>query len=183
MPQISISLTRVWDILGMLGIILGAVLILGGLGIVRFDRVHIREGRWSWIAGIAFTILGVLCLWLAGSIVFPSRGTAARGVPVILDIHSHASATTAGLLDADIRFRDGDGDANLLTYELISTSATKVQVSDDPFTIPADEQMAGAVVTIHWNCLGGGYHVKLNAIMQDQAGNRSDKSPFMLNCP
>ena len=183
MPQISINLTEPLDILGVLGIALGVVLILGGLGILRLGSVHIPEGRRSWVAGIVVAVLGVFCLWLNGSIVFAMPRTAARGVPVILDIRSHDSPTTARLLDADIHFRDDDGDANRVTYELISTTAKNVQLWDDPFTVPAEEQKAGAVVTIHWNCQSGSYVVKLNAIMEDLAGNRSNKVPFVLNCP
>ncbi len=102
---------------------------------------------------------------------------------MILGIDSHASATVAGLLDADIRFRDDDGDANLLTYELISATATRLEITGDPFTIAAEKQKTGATVTINWNCLGEGYEVRLNAIMVDQKGHRSDKAPFLLNCP
>jgi hypothetical protein len=85
-------------------------------------------------------------------------------------------------IQAQVRFNDPDGDVGLLKYELVSSSVyLGLRYGDERILIPEAEQRVGAAHRIAWACAGT-YTVTFNLVVQDTAGNQSQKVPVTFDC-
>lgn len=80
----------------------------------------------------------------------------------------------------DVYFYDAEGDANLVDFQLISTSVeiTTKEMKDISIT-PSDKQKNGSMVTGQWACGSKQYDVAVGVVIRDQAGHSSN--PFVVN--
>ena len=116
-------------------------------------------------------------------IIASSPTTTVSAIPVILSTKTERNLTANGLvIYTYIRFRDADGDSSYVTYEVVSSTISGVEIKSDPIKISRDNQIAGAIQTVSWKCLGKGYIVTLNARILDKAGNLSDPFPLTFDC-
>jgi hypothetical protein len=105
-------------------------------------------------------------------------------VPVITEIKITASEGDPPYryIQAEVRFTDPDGDVHLLKYELVnSTVSLGLRYADERILIPEAEQRVGAAHRIAWACAGT-YTVTFNLVVQDTAGNQSQKVPVTFDC-
>jgi len=107
-------------------------------------------------------------------------------VPEILDIQTTKTGNASDqIITANISFRDGDGDAYIIKYQLIDTTVKNLSnllYSDDLIPTAPDRQIAGASIPVEWSCLGQGYTVTFDVTILDNAGNQSNKFPVTFDC-
>jgi hypothetical protein len=119
------------------------------------------------------------------TVSLPVTGLSAPGgdAPVIERIQTSLSSTPIGaVIQADIRFRDPDGDAYEVAYTVVNSSIPGLVVKPEQITSSPAEQAAGTDQILEWPCLGGNDIVSLKAVILDKAGHRSNIVPFVLDC-
>lgn len=99
--------------------------------------------------------------------------------PEILDIKTRKAGLT---IYADIYFKDDEGDAYLVAYELVNSTTKDIVIRDDAIAVPANDQISGTVATVTWSCFTRGYTVTLKARIIDKADNQSDPFPVTFDC-
>lgn len=106
--------------------------------------------------------------------------------PVILEIQTDKTGTAPNrIIFANISFRDEDGDAYIIKYELSKTTIkdlSTLKYSDDLIPTSSSRQVSGATIPVQWNCAGTGYTVTFNVVILDNAGNQSNKFPVIFDC-
>lgn len=103
--------------------------------------------------------------------------------PIIDDVVLQVENNTNGkLLHQDIHFHDLNGDAYIVTYELILSTRAGIRVENDSITATSSEQKIGAIVTGTWHCKTGSYIVVLRATILDKAGNKSNPKEIEFDC-
>ncbi len=121
----------------------------------------------------------------APSAALPSTGLAGADghAPVIESIQTSLTSTSVGaVVQADIHFRDLDGDAYEIAYNVVGSSVAGVVVGPELITATPAEQVAGADQILEWSCQGTSATVSLKAVILDRAGHRSNIAPFILDC-
>jgi len=112
-----------------------------------------------------------------------ARTASGAPVPVITDITLARVKTDGGYdIEQDIFFKDAEGDAMFISFVVLGTNASHLQVSNHNIRVPADEQIKGTKVTRTWKCVTSPYFVKLRAYITDAAGNVSRPRDYTLNC-
>ena len=112
----------------------------------------------------------------------PTR-TQQSTAPVITNVQLRNDTSSGSLVIwQDIYFSDADGDANLIDYELLATTASSVTVVDGPIQISSQGQRTGALISGKWVCGGGSYSTTLRAVIRDRAGQSSNPVEYTLNC-
>ncbi len=86
------------------------------------------------------------------------------------------------VIHKDIHFRDPDGDAYLVTYQVIQSDIKHYHVEDDPITAPSDQQKQDAIVTATWQCGSKNYRITLRTYILDRAGHRSQPFDLVYDC-
>jgi hypothetical protein len=83
----------------------------------------------------------------------------------------------------DIYFKDADGDANFVDYELIRSSVERdFDIRDGHFR-PSSNQKEGTFITGTWTCGRRiNYEVTLAATIYDQAGHKSNVVEYTIKC-
>jgi len=98
-----------------------------------------------------------------------------------VNLRSEISAGSLTVLQ-DITFRDPQGDAYKLHYEIVSATTSDLQVEDGMIDISAQQQKTGVMITGRWNCGGGKYDVTLRVTVLDRKGNESNAVEYTINC-
>jgi hypothetical protein len=81
-----------------------------------------------------------------------------------------------------ITYRDPDGDATSVHYEVVETTNSDINVEDGTIEDAPDVQKAGAGLTGNWNCGDGNYTVTLEITLLDRAGNTSNPEQVTISC-
>ena len=82
-----------------------------------------------------------------------------------------------------ILFSDADGDANLVDWEVLSSTSQDVQAEDGTIEASAVVQKYGTSVTGTWECGDEEYLVVLQITVGDAAGHVSAPQQVTLHCP
>ncbi|MEE8389926.1 MAG: hypothetical protein V3S14_03895, partial [Anaerolineae bacterium] len=103
--------------------------------------------------------------------------------PVITDVVIRKSTTSSGLvLYQDIYFKDANGDASIVNYEIISSTISNLYIEDGTIDISTGRQKAGTFLTGTWECGDDVYSVVLSVTIIDRSGNHSDPYQYNLDC-
>lgn len=103
--------------------------------------------------------------------------------PVIESVTLRYDASSGSLVAfQDIAFRDPDGDAYKVHYELVHATVAGVQVADGTIDISSQQQKLGTTITGKWACGGNKYDVTLRVTILDRAGNQSNTVEYTMNC-
>jgi len=103
--------------------------------------------------------------------------------PVITDVLLARIKNESGYdIEQNIFFKDAEGDATFVSFVVLGTNASHLQVTSHNIRVPADQQMKGGVVKRTWSCVTSPYFVKLRAYVTDAAGNVSRPRDYTLNC-
>ena len=113
----------------------------------------------------------------------PTITPLANQSPVIDSVAVRFDSSSGGLLALlDVYFHDGEGDANYLDWQLISTSvAVSGTIKDSPIATSLN-QRRGSVVTGKWGCGTKQYQVTLGVAIHDQAGHVSNTVGVTFSC-
>ena len=98
---------------------------------------------------------------------------------VTVRLDSSSNALVAFL---DVYFSDGEGDANFVDFQLISTSVEKTGTIRDVSIAPSANQRRGSVVTGQWGCGTDVYDVTVGVTIRDQAGHTSNTIGVTFSC-
>ncbi|RIK29542.1 MAG: hypothetical protein DCC56_12615 [Anaerolineae bacterium] len=103
--------------------------------------------------------------------------------PVIDHVVVRPDASSGGLIIyLDVYFFDGEGDANLADFQLISASInTSGTIKDVPIA-PSANQKRGGVVTGQWSCGTKQYDIAVGVTLRDQAGHVSNSMSVNFSC-
>lgn len=103
--------------------------------------------------------------------------------PVIDRVEVRFDASSGGLIAfLDVYYYDGEGDANFVDWQLISTSITVTGTMTDRAITPNANQRRGSVVTGQWSCGTKEYDVTLGVVIHDQAGHVSNTVGVTFTC-
>lgn len=103
--------------------------------------------------------------------------------PVIDRVEVRFDSSSGSLIALlDVYYSDGEGDAILADWQLISTSIEVTGKIKDNSIVPSSNQRRGAVVTGQWNCGPKNYSVALAVTIRDRAGNSSNSVSVTFPC-
>lgn len=103
--------------------------------------------------------------------------------PVIDRVVVRMDSSSGGLIAyLDVYFYDGEGDANFVDWQLISTSVEVTGTIKDVSIAPSANQRGGSVVTGQWSCGTKIYDVALGVSIRDQAGHTSNAVSVNFSC-
>lgn len=103
-------------------------------------------------------------------------------VPVILKVVERSEGTgNTSTVYTDITFSDAVGDATAIMDTLVS-SGQGSSASDVDLHVPAEEQLAGVMVTDTWSC-GSNPRMQVETRIRDLAGNLSEPVLITISCP
>lgn len=103
--------------------------------------------------------------------------------PVIERVVVRFDSSSGGLIAyLDVYFIDGEGDANFVDFQLISTSVTTSGTIKDVSFAPSANQRRGSVVTGQWACGTKQYDVTVGVTIRDQAGHTSNTIGVTFSC-
>lgn len=103
--------------------------------------------------------------------------------PVINHVVVRFDASSGSLIAyLDVYFYDGEGDANYLDWQLISTSLNVSGTIKDSSINPSPNQRKGSVVTGQWSCGTKVYDVALGVTIRDAAGHSSNTMSVNFSC-
>lgn len=103
--------------------------------------------------------------------------------PVIDRVEVRFDSSSGSLIALlDVYYFDGEGDATLADWQLISTSIEVTGTIKDNSIAPSPSQRRGAVVTGQWNCGPKIYSVALAVTIRDQAGHASNSVSVTFPC-
>jgi len=103
--------------------------------------------------------------------------------PVIDRVVVRFDSSSGGLIAfLDVYFYDGEGDANFVDFQLISTSVTTSGSIKDISFAPSANQRGGSVVTSQWACGTKQYDVTVGVTIRDQAGHTSNTIGVTFSC-
>lgn len=92
-------------------------------------------------------------------------------------------ASSGGLIAyLDVYYYDAEGDANLVDFQLISTSVQVTGNIKDVAITPSTKQKNGSVVTGQWACGSKQYDVAIGVVIHDQAGHTSNVVGVNFSC-
>jgi hypothetical protein len=84
--------------------------------------------------------------------------------------------------DIVISYKDPDGDAQGVHYEVARTTNPDVHVDDGTVAASASQQKAGAEAVGNWSCGGGTYDVTLEITITDKKHNTSNAKQITIPC-
>lgn len=135
-----------------------------------------------WLWGEHATITGNAAV-LQEYAVPPTLTPLAVLSPVIDHVTVRFDSSSGGLVAfLDVYFYDGEGDANFLDFQLISTSVEKTGTINDVSIAPSANQRRGSVVTGQWGCGTKVYDVTVGVTIRDQAGHTSNTIGVTFSC-
>ena len=103
--------------------------------------------------------------------------------PVIKSVNVRYESTASGKIAyQDFAFQDADGDASVVHYEIVSTTAQWANVNDGPVNVSSDRQKLGATATGTWTCGKGDYEVTLRVTIIDRTGKSSNPMQYTIVC-
>lgn len=103
--------------------------------------------------------------------------------PIIDHVAVRFDSSSGGLIVyLDVYFYDGEGDANFLDLQLVSTSVAVTGKIKDVSFAPSANQRKGAVVTGQWSCGTKQYDVTVGVVITDQAGHTSNTIGVNFSC-
>lgn len=103
--------------------------------------------------------------------------------PVIDRVAVRLDSSSGGLIAfLDVYFHDGEGDANFVDWQLISTSTNVSGTIRDMSIAPSASQRGGSVVTGQWSCGTKVYDVTVGVTIRDQAGHTSNPFGVTFSC-
>lgn len=112
-----------------------------------------------------------------------ARVSAGPQAPVITDVLLARIKKDAGYdIEQNLFFKDAEGDAAFVSFVVLGTNASHLQVTNHNIRVPADQQIKGGVVRRTWSCVTSPYFVKLRSYVTDAAGNVSRPRDYTLNC-
>jgi hypothetical protein len=103
--------------------------------------------------------------------------------PVIDWVVVRFDASSGGLIAyLDVYYYDGEGDANFLDLQLISTSVEVTATLKDVPIAPSANQRRGSVVTGQWACGTKQYDMAVGVTIRDEAGHSSNTIGVTFRC-
>ncbi len=113
----------------------------------------------------------------------PTTTPLAALAPVIDRVVVRLDSSSGGLLAfLDVYYYDGEGDANFVDFQLISTSVESSGTIKDVSIAPSPNQRRGSVVTGQWACGTKQYDVAVAVTIRDQAGHASNTIGVTFSC-
>lgn len=135
-----------------------------------------------WLWGEHATITGDTAS-LQEYAVPPTTTPLAVLAPVIDRVEVRFDTSTGGLIVLlDAYYYDGEGDAILADWQLISTSIEVTGTIRDNSITPSSNQRRGSVVTGRWSCGIKTYDVVIGVTIRDQAGHSSNTIGVTFSC-
>jgi hypothetical protein len=117
--------------------------------------------------------------------VFTKTNTPLPPAPIIQSIRSWEKQENGELFAyKDIYFRDFQGDAETVVYELVSLKpdTAEILIGTDPISSNQGEQKVGTYVTVKWACGEQSYVVVLRTQILDVKGNKSNPKDITFDC-
>jgi uncharacterized protein YgiM (DUF1202 family) len=103
--------------------------------------------------------------------------------PVIDRVEVRFDSSSGGLIAfLDVYYYDGEGDAILADWQLISASIEVTGTIKDISIAPSANQRRGGVVTGSWSCGTKEYDAALAVTIRDQAGHSSNSVSVLVSC-
>jgi hypothetical protein len=103
--------------------------------------------------------------------------------PVIDRVEVRFDSSSGGLIVfLDAFYYDGEGDAILADWQLISTSIEVTGTIRDNQIAASPNQRRGSVVTGSWSCGTKSYDVAIGVTIRDQAGHSSNTVGVTFSC-
>ena len=103
--------------------------------------------------------------------------------PIIDHVAVRYDSSSGGLVVyLDVYFYDGEGDANFLDLQLVSSSVAVTGKIKDVSFAPSANQRKGAVVTGQWSCGTKQYDMTVGVVITDQAGHTSNTMGVNFSC-
>jgi hypothetical protein len=113
----------------------------------------------------------------------PTAPAQEGGPPVIESVNLREDSSSGGLgIFQDITFRDPDGDAYKVHYELVRATIADLQVADGTIDSSSQQQKQGTTITGRWSCGGLTYEVTMRVTVLDRGGNVSNAVEYTMNC-
>jgi len=101
--------------------------------------------------------------------------------PVIDRVVVRFDSSSGGLIAfLDVYFYDGEGDANFVDFQLISTSVTTSGTIKDISIAPSPNQRRGSVVTGQWACGTKQYDVTVGVTIRTRRATRATPSGLLF---
>jgi hypothetical protein len=135
-----------------------------------------------WLWGEHATITGDTAS-LQEYAVPPTTTPLAVLAPVIDRVEVRFDSSSGGLIVfLDAFYYDGEGDAILADWQLISTSIEVTGTIRDNQIAASPNQRRGSVVTGSWSCGTKSYDVAIGVTIRDQAGHSSNTVGVTFSC-
>ena len=179
------------------GISLLSAVVGGGIEVERIKIPSISP-KLRIILGIIGVVLIGIAVWMSvlpaaapatiesptpTPVVAPPEPSPQSHPPEITNVVVREDASGGSLvIYQDVFFQDHDGDAYLIDWDLVSTTASNVTLSDSYIETSPEEQIAGTFHTAKWACDGSTYTATVRGTVFDRAGNRSDPVEYTLEC-
>jgi hypothetical protein len=113
----------------------------------------------------------------------PTTTPLAALAPVIDRVAVRFDSSSGGLIAyLDVYFYDGEGDANFVDFQLISTSVETSGTIKDISFAPNANQRKGSAVTGQWACGTKQYDVTVGVTIRDAAGHSSNTVGVTFSC-
>jgi hypothetical protein len=111
----------------------------------------------------------------------PPTDTPTSHAPVIDSVYLREDSSSGNLIIyQDVSFRDEDGDAYFIDFELVSDNPNLV-TRDGPIEA-LGQQETGAIHTGTWHCGDDEYQATLQVTILDRAGNKSNTVEYTMFC-
>ncbi len=135
-----------------------------------------------WLWGEHATITGDVSA-LQEVAIPPTVTPLAALAPVIDRVVVRFDDSTGGLIAyMDVYYYDGEGDANLLDLQLVSSSIEVTGILKDVSISPSPNQRRGTVVTGQWSCGTKQYDLAVGVTIRDAAGHVSNSISVVFSC-
>lgn len=92
------------------------------------------------------------------------------------------ASSGAMIVYLEVFFRDGEGDANLANFQIVSASRAVTGGIKDVSFAPSANQRNGASVTGQWGCGSKQYDMAVVVTVRDQAGHTSNSYGVNFSC-
>ncbi|MCC6300978.1 MAG: hypothetical protein IT314_16950 [Anaerolineales bacterium] len=113
----------------------------------------------------------------------PTTTPLAALAPVIDHVTVRFDGSSGGvIMYLDVYYFDGEGDANLADFQLISASIDTSGTIKDVSFAPNANQRRGSVVTGQWSCGTKQYNVAVGVTIRDAAGHSSNIIAVNFSC-
>ena len=127
-----------------------------------------------------FVIILALVLFLL-TLSTAAFGQSSPEAPVIDRVEVFQDANDSAVILQRIYFRDPDSNANLVDFDLVSSTLAGIRPPDGMLP-PGRDQTVVDYHEMRWNCAGDIYDATVTARLLDRSGNESNAVEYTLRC-